>query len=65
MTGEPLVQRLDDSMETWKQRLEKFEETSRPLLDHYERKGCLLRVEGNSSDEISPKLFAEVEKRFS
>lgn len=65
VTGEPLVQRLDDSMETWKQRLEKFEETSRPLLDHYERKGCLLRVEGNSSDEISPKLFAEVEKRFS
>lgn len=65
VTGEPLIQRQDDSVDTWKQRLNKFEETSRPLLDHYESKGCLLRVEGNSSDEISPRLFAEIEKRFS
>ncbi|KAK2765384.1 hypothetical protein FQN54_008230 [Arachnomyces sp. PD_36] len=65
VTGEPLIQRQDDSVDTWKQRLSKFEETSRPLLDHYENKGCLVRVEGNSSDEISPKLFAEIEKRFS
>ncbi|KLJ08013.1 adenylate kinase [Blastomyces silverae] len=65
VTGEPLVQREDDSIETWKQRLRKFEETSRPLLEHYERRGCLWRVEGETSDEISPKLFAEIERRFS
>ncbi|EEH11237.1 adenylate kinase [Histoplasma capsulatum var. duboisii H88] len=65
VTGEPLVQRADDSIETWKQRLRKFEETSRSLLEHYERRGCLWRVEGESSDEISPKLFAEIERRFS
>lgn len=64
VTGEPLTQRMDDSIETWKQRLHKFEETSRALIDHYERKGCLWRVEGNSSDEITPKLFAEIEGRF-
>jgi adenylate kinase len=64
VTGEPLTQREDDSIDTWKQRLRKFEETSRALLDHYDRRGCLWRVEGNSSDEISPKLFAEVERRF-
>lgn len=64
ITGEPLTQREDDSIDTWKQRLHKFEETSKALLEHYERKGCLWRVEGNTSDEISPKLFAEVEKRF-
>ena len=64
VTGEPLVQRKDDSVETWKERLHKFEETSRELLDHYEKKGCVWRVEGNSSDEISPKLFAEIERRF-
>lgn len=64
VTGEPLVQREDDSVETWKERLHKFEETSRSLLEHYERKGCVWRVEGNSSDEISPKLFAEIERRF-
>ncbi|KAE8351859.1 adenylate kinase-domain-containing protein [Aspergillus coremiiformis] len=64
VTGEPLTQREDDSIETWKQRLHKFEETSRALLEHYERKGCLWRVEGNTSDEISPQLFAEIERRF-
>ncbi|KAI1920239.1 Adenylate kinase 2 [Ophidiomyces ophidiicola] len=64
ITGEPLVQRQDDSIDVWKQRLKKFEETSRSLLDHYHKKGSLWRVEGNSSDEISPKLFAEIERRF-
>jgi adenylate kinase len=64
VTGEPLIQREDDSIETWKERLRKFKETSQSLLDHYEKRGCLWRVEGNSSDEISPKLFAEIERRF-
>ncbi|OJJ47874.1 hypothetical protein ASPZODRAFT_151307 [Penicilliopsis zonata CBS 506.65] len=64
ITGEPLTQRKDDSIDTWKQRLQKFEETSKALLDHYDRKGCLWRVEGNSSDEITPRLLAEVERRF-
>ncbi|EGD89939.1 hypothetical protein H112_02409 [Trichophyton rubrum D6] len=64
ITGEPLVQRDDDSTEVWKERFQKFEETSKPLLDHYETKGCVLRIEGNSSDDISPKLFAEIDKRF-
>lgn len=64
VTGEALTQREDDSIDTWKQRLRKFEETSRALLEHYDRRGCLWRVEGNSSDEISPQLFAEIERRF-
>ena len=64
ITGEPLIQREDDSEETWRGRLKKFEETSQPLLTHYEKKGVLWRVEGNSSDEISPKLFEEVQRRF-
>jgi adenylate kinase len=63
-TGEPLTQRKDDSLDTWKQRLKKFEETSKSLLEHYDRKGCLWHVEGNSSDEITPKLFTEIERRF-
>lgn len=64
ITGEPLTKRPDDDEDTWMQRLRKFEETSRPLLEHYDRKGVLWTVEGNSSDEISPKLFQEFEKRF-
>ena len=63
-TGEKLTKRDDDSEETWRARLKKFEETSEPLLEHYNRKGVLWRVEGDSSDEISPKLFGEFERRF-
>ncbi|MCJ1393844.1 hypothetical protein MMC18_006720 [Xylographa bjoerkii] len=64
VTGEPLTKRPDDDEETWKQRLRKFEETSQPLLDHYNKKGVLWTVEGNSSDEISPQLYEEFERRF-
>ena len=64
VTGEPLTKRSDDDEETWKTRLKKFEETSEPLLDHYARKGVLWKVEGKSSDEITPKLFSEFERRF-
>lgn len=64
VTGEPLTKREDDDEETWKARLKKFEETSEPLLDHYAKKGVLWEVQGNSSDEISPALFKEFERRF-
>lgn len=64
ITGEPLTKRADDDEETWKHRLKKFEETSEPLLDHYSQKGILWEVSGSSSDEISPKLYAEFERRF-
>jgi adenylate kinase len=64
MTGEPLVQRDDDCPKTWMARLKKFEETSKPLLDHYDKLGVLWSVDGNSSDEITPRLFDEFNKRF-
>ncbi|KAI9728820.1 MAG: hypothetical protein M1834_007206 [Cirrosporium novae-zelandiae] len=64
ITGEPLIKRDDDNVETFKARLKTFDETSRPLLEHYEKMGVLWKIEGNSSDEISPKLFQELEKRF-
>lgn len=64
MTGEPLTKRADDDEETWKNRLHKFEETSRPLLEHYAERGVLWEVEGNSSDEITPKLYDEFARRF-
>lgn len=64
ITGEPLVRRSDDNEEVYRARFKKFQETSEPLLDHYARKGVLWEVEGNSSDEISPKLFAEFERQF-
>jgi len=64
ITGEPLSRRADDSPDIWKERLDQFEKASLPLLDHYDKKGLLWTVNGNTSDEISPKLFQEFEKRF-
>lgn len=64
VTGEPLVQRMDDSEAVYRARFDKFEETSRPLLDHYANKGVLWEVSGLSSDEISPKLFQRFEEEF-
>ncbi|KAF4965176.1 hypothetical protein FSARC_6994 [Fusarium sarcochroum] len=64
ITGEPLIQRPDDSEEVYRARFKKFQETSEPVLNHYAQKGVLVEIEGMSSDEISPKLYAEFEKRF-
>jgi adenylate kinase len=66
VTGEKLVQREDDSEDTWRKRLAKFDETSIPLLDFYRKtdSSMVVEVAGNSSDEISPKIFAEIDKRF-
>lgn len=64
VTGEPLVRRMDDNVEVYRQRWNKFQETSEPLLEHYARKGVLWEVDGMSSDEITPKLFREFESRF-
>jgi len=64
VTGEPLVKRADDNIDIHKERYRKFQESSEPLLEHYARKGVLWEIDGNSSDEISPKLFAEFERRF-
>ncbi|KAI1314300.1 P-loop containing nucleoside triphosphate hydrolase protein [Xylaria venustula] len=64
ITGEPLVQRADDSEEVYRARFQKFQETSEPLLEHYAKKGVLWEVQGLSSDEISPQIFQEFERRF-
>ncbi|KAI1137147.1 adenylate kinase [Hypoxylon sp. FL0543] len=64
ITGEPLVQRADDTEEVYRARFQKFQETSEPLLEHYAKKGVLWEVHGMSSDEISPKLYQEFERRF-
>ena len=66
ITGEDLVQREDDSEATWRKRLATFEETSSSLLNFYRKTtpDMVVEVKGNSSNEISPKIFAEIERRF-
>lgn len=66
VTGEALVQREDDSEATWRKRLAKFEQTSQGLLGFYRQRDpdLVVQVEGNSSDEITPQIFKEIESRF-
>ncbi len=66
VTGEPLMQREDDSEDTWRKRLAKFEETSSGLLDFYKKREpeMVVTVKGNSSDEISPQIFEHIDRRF-
>jgi adenylate kinase len=64
VTGEPLARRSDDDEAVYRSRFQKFRETSEPLLEHYARKGVLWEVDGMTSDEITPKLCEEFEKRF-
>lgn len=64
VTGEPLVQRADDSEEVYRARFDKFEETSRPLLEHYREKGVLWEASGMSSDEITPQILKYFEADF-
>ncbi|KAI5818849.1 P-loop containing nucleoside triphosphate hydrolase protein [Pyronema omphalodes] len=64
VTGEPLTRRADDCPETFAKRLKAYEESTAPLLEHYDKAGLLWTVRGNSSDEITPLLDAEIIRRF-
>ncbi|KAJ3432202.1 adenylate kinase 4 [Anaeramoeba flamelloides] len=44
ITGEPLVQRKDDTIETLNARLEKYYKTGIPILDYYKSKGKLITI---------------------
>ncbi len=49
--GSELAVRTDDHPETVRQRLETFHETTASVIDYYERRGLLRRVDGSGSPE--------------
>jgi adenylate kinase len=49
--GGKLVQRVDDSEETIRQRLVAYGKQTIPLIDYYRRKGALQEVDGNRAPE--------------
>lgn len=64
VTGEPLVRRTDDEEKVWRTRVERYEEEVGPLEKWAEQRGIVWKVSGDTSDEIYPKIEAEVLKRF-
>lgn len=44
--GQALILREDDKPETVKKRLQVYHDQTQPLIDHYEKKGALLTVDG-------------------
>jgi len=55
--GGELYQRADDNEETVRNRLKVYHESTAPLIDYYEKKGVLHRIDGMGSiDEIFERI---------
>ncbi|KAF5939877.1 hypothetical protein HYC85_021044 [Camellia sinensis] len=62
VTGEPLIQRKDDTAEVLKSRLEAFHRQTEPVIDYYAKKGAVAQLHA----EKPPKeVTAEVQKVLS
>lgn len=62
VTGEPLTKRPDDNVETFKERLNQYNETIRPVKEFYKSFGILHTVQGATSDIIFPQLLKLVQE---
>lgn len=56
VTGEPLMQRPDDTFEAIQERLALYNESTRPLIDYYKEKGVLETFIGTESNVIYPVM---------
>jgi adenylate kinase len=57
--GEPLQTREDDKPEVVRHRLGQYEEKTKPLIDYYEQRGLLKRVDGEQApDEVGDQIRA-------
>lgn len=61
-TGEPLEKRLDDDVETFKARLNVYDESTIPLRSYYQEQGILKSFSGSTSDIIWPQLEEELDR---
>ena len=57
------LHRSDDTEQTIRYRLEVFASKTRPLVDHYERRGLLLRVDSiGHVDEVTKRILGGLER---
>ncbi|KAK8684432.1 hypothetical protein V6N13_040461 [Hibiscus sabdariffa] len=59
VTGEPLIQRKDDTAEVLKSRLEAFHKQTEPVIDYYSKKGIVAKLHA----EKPPKEVTEEVKK--
>ncbi|XP_053195418.1 GTP:AMP phosphotransferase AK3, mitochondrial [Scomber japonicus] len=65
VTGEPLVQRDDDTPDTVTRRLKSYETQTEPVLEFYRSKGVLETFSGTETNKIWPHVESFLHKRFS
>lgn len=59
--GHKLIQREDDLEESVMNRLNIYNEKTKPLLDHYQRKGLLMVIDG---EQTAGKVFKDIVQRL-
>ncbi|XP_029920787.1 GTP:AMP phosphotransferase AK3, mitochondrial [Myripristis murdjan] len=64
VTGEPLVQRDDDTPETVMRRLKAYETQTEPVLEYYRSKGVLEVFSGTETNKIWPHVQAFLHKKL-
>ncbi|KAM6985280.1 GTP:AMP phosphotransferase AK3, mitochondrial [Aplochiton taeniatus] len=64
VTGEPLVQRDDDTPETVTRRLKAYQHQTEPVLEYYRSKGVLEVFSGTETNKIWPHVQAFLSKRL-
>jgi adenylate kinase len=65
VTGEPLIQRPDDTEETVRKRMQVYQTQTSPLREYYHRKTMphYVRIDGTGSvDDIKSKIFSILDK---
>ncbi|OEH78589.1 putative adenylate kinase [Cyclospora cayetanensis] len=64
VTGEDLIQRKDDNEETLRRRLHVFNQQTLPLVQRYEKRGLLQRIDGSlPATSVNSQLYAFIQKR--
>lgn len=64
VTGEPLVQRDDDSPETVSRRLKDYERQTQPVLEYYRSKGVLETFSGTETNKIWPHVHTFLSRKI-
>ncbi|MBW2990650.1 nucleoside monophosphate kinase [Candidatus Woesearchaeota archaeon] len=61
--GAELEHREDDKPEAVKIRFEKFHKDTKPVIEHYEKKGIILRINGEQTvEKVFEEMVGELEK---